>query len=55
MKYKRFLVDLKFNEYEELNNIIKSLKLTKADFLRKTIKLVKENLNYYIIEGVNND
>ena len=36
--YKTFKVDLKINEWEELENLLKGLKMTKAEFLRDAIK-----------------
>lgn len=35
--YKTFKVDLKINEWEELENLLKGLKMTKAEFLRNAI------------------
>ena len=36
--YKTFKVDLKIDEMEKLNNLLKKHKLTKAQFLRDAIK-----------------
>ena len=35
--YKTFKVDLKIKEFEELEKILKKVKLTKAEFLRQSI------------------
>lgn len=40
--YKAFKVDLKKEEMEELNNLLKKRKLTKADFLRQSIEELKK-------------
>lgn len=40
--YKRFLVDLTVEEYEELEKLLKKNKLSKATFLRESIKNLKE-------------
>ena len=39
--YKTFKVDLKIKEFEELEKILKKAKLTKAEFLRQSIKEYK--------------
>ena len=39
--YKTFKVDLKTKEFEELEKILKKAKLTKAEFLRQSIKEYK--------------
>lgn len=40
--YKVFKVDLKIEEAEELERILKEKKLTKAQFLRNAIKMIKK-------------
>ena len=40
--YKVFKVDLKKEEHEELENMLKEDKKTKAEFLRESIKKYKE-------------
>lgn len=40
--YKTFKVDLKIKEFEELEKILKKAKLTKAEFLRQSIKEYKK-------------
>lgn len=40
--YSTFKVDLKKEEKEELDRLLKKKKMTKADFLRKAIKQFKE-------------
>jgi len=40
--YKVFKVDLKIEEAEELERILKGKKLTKAQFLRNAIKMIKK-------------
>lgn len=39
--YKTFKVDLKIEELEELNQLLKKMKLSKADFLREAIRQLK--------------
>lgn len=41
--YKTFKVDLKINEWEELEDLLKGLKMTKAEFLRDAIKQLAHN------------
>lgn len=41
--YKTFKVDLRNEEMEELETILTSLQLTKAQFLRNAIKSLKES------------
>lgn len=40
--YKTFKVDLKVEEMDELNNLLKKHKLTKAQFLRNSIDKLKK-------------
>lgn len=40
--YKPFKVDLKIEELEELEEILKKKGLTKAQFLRNAIKMIKK-------------
>ena len=40
--YKTFKVDLKVEEMDELNNLLKKHKLTKAQFLRNSINKLKK-------------
>lgn len=40
--YKTFKVDLKKQEFEELNKLLKEKKLTKAQFLRDSIDKLKK-------------
>lgn len=40
--YKAFKVDLKIEELEELEEILKKKGLTKAQFLRNAIKVIKK-------------
>lgn len=42
--YSRFLVDLKTEELEELNKLLKEKQITKADFLRNAIKDLKKGI-----------
>ena len=50
LEKKQFNTDLNKEEYEELNSLLKEKKLTKADFLRKSMKILKErNDNMYSI------
>lgn len=42
--YKTFSVDLKIEELEELNELLKIVSLTKAEFLRNAIKELKQNI-----------
>lgn len=41
--YKTFKVDLKKQEFDELNEVLKKKKLTKAQFLRDSIEKIKKN------------
>lgn len=41
--YKTFKVDLKVEEWEELESILKSKGITKAQFLRNAIKSIKKS------------
>ena len=43
-KLSKFVVDLKKEEFNELNMLLKQLGLSKAEFLRKSIKKLKEEL-----------
>lgn len=43
-KLSKFVVDLKKEEFIELNMLLKQLGLSKAEFLRKSIKKLKEEL-----------
>lgn len=43
--YKAFKVDMKPEELEELNSLLKELGLTKAEFLRKAIQELKNSHN----------
>lgn len=50
LEKKQFNTDLNKEEYEELNSLLKEQKLTKADFLRKSMNILKErNDNMYSI------
>jgi len=40
--YKTFKVDLKIEELKELEEILKKKKLTKAQFLRNAINMIKK-------------
>ena len=40
-KYKTFKVDLKKEEWEELDELLTKIDMTKADFLRKAIEQLK--------------
>lgn len=40
--YKTFKVDLKNEEWEQLEKLLKEKKLTKAEFLRRAIKELKK-------------
>lgn len=42
--YKAFKVDLKIDELEDLEKILKKKQLTKAQFLRNAIKNIKNEL-----------
>lgn len=41
--YKTFKVDLKVEEMDELNKLLKKHKLTKAQFLRDSIEKIKKS------------
>ena len=43
--YSAFKVDLKRNEKEELDELLKSAKISKAAFLRNAINDLRESLN----------
>lgn len=43
-KLSKFVVDLKKEEFNELNMLLKQCSLSKAEFLRKSIKKLKEEL-----------
>lgn len=40
--YKKFIVDLKIKDYEELEKLLKEKNLTKAHFLRNAIEDLKK-------------
>ena len=45
--YKTFKVDLKIDEMNKLEILLKKVKMTKADFLRKAIENAEKNIDTY--------
>lgn len=45
--YKIFKVSLKYEDNEKLDNFLKNMKLTKAEFLRRTINDLEKNIDTY--------